>query len=176
MTLCDAERERIFQDCTHPLEEYKKVPVPLAVHIWLAQEVWHDTEFPLQRKGSLIPILQVCLALCFYATGCFQNIVGELIGVALSTACRTITRVTDALMLSIQDWTKLPMQVQANHQKQKFYTMRAIPSVIGCNDGTQIRIQGPNQQEHEFVNWKNHHLINVQVRQFCFTIQSAGKK
>ena len=92
---CVMQRERVFQDYMHPLEEYKKVPVPLAVHIWLAQEVWHDTEFPLQRKGSLIPILQVCLALCFYATGCFQNVVGELIGVALSTACHTITRVTD---------------------------------------------------------------------------------
>ena len=50
VTLCDAERERVFQHCMHPSKEYKKVPVPLAVHIWLAQEVWHDTEFPLQKK------------------------------------------------------------------------------------------------------------------------------
>ena len=91
-----------------------------------------DTEFSLPRKGSLTPVLQVCLALRFYATGSFQSVVGEVIGVGQSTACRTITTVTEALMLRVRDWIKLPSQAEANRQKQQFYAMRAIPGVLGC--------------------------------------------
>ena len=129
------------------------------------------------ERGLLSPVLQVCLVLRFYATACFQSIVGDLIGVDSSTACCTIPRVTDTLMLCVRDWIKMLTHAQANHQKQKFYAIRGLPrglpSVIGCFDGTHIRIQGPNQQEHEFVNWKNYHSINVQVRQYCFTTQSV---
>ena len=89
----------------------------------LAEEVSQDIEFSLPRKGSITPVLQVCLALHFSATGSFQNVVGELIGVDQSTACRTITTVTDAQMLRVRDWTKMPTQAEANRQKQKFYAI-----------------------------------------------------
>ena len=143
-------RERVFRDRTHPLEKYndlvyKKFRFHRQFIFELAEEESQDIEFSLPRKGSITPVLQVCLALHFSATGSFQNVVGELIGVDQSTACRTITRVADALMLRVQDWIKMPMQVEANRQKQKFYAMRAIPSVIECIDGTHIHIQGPNQ-------------------------------
>ena len=175
-------RERVFGDRTHPLEEYnddlvdKKFRFHRQFISELAEEVSQDIQFSLPRKGSLTLVLQMCLALRFYAAGSFhwfQSVVGELIGVDQSTACRTITTVTDALMLRVRDWIKMPTQAEANRQKQKFYAMRATPGVIGCIDGTHIRMQGPNQQDHEFVNRKNYRSINVQVRQFCFTIQSA---
>ena len=171
-------RERVFRDRTHPLEKYndlvyKKFRFHRQFIFELAEEESQDIEFSLPRKGSITPVLQVCLALHFSATGSFQNVVGELIGVDQSTACRTITTVTHALMLRVRDWIKMPTQAEANRQKQKFYAMRATPSVIERIDGTHIRIQGPNQQEHEFVNRKNYHSINVQVRQFCFAIQSV---
>ena len=51
-------------------------------------------------------------------------------------------------MLRVRDWIKMPTQAEANRQKKKLYAMRAIPSVTGCIDGTHIRIQGRNQQEH----------------------------
>ena len=91
-----------------------------------------DIEFSLPRKGSLTPVLQVCLALRFYVAGSFQSVVGEVIGVDQSTACRTITTVTEALMLRVRDWIKMPSQAEANRQKQQFYAMRAIPGVFGC--------------------------------------------
>ena len=172
-------RERVFRDRTHPLEEYndelvyKRFRFHRQFIFGLAEELRQDVEFALPRKGALTPVLQVCLALRFYATGSFQSVVGDLIGVDQSTACRTITRVTDAVMLRVRDWVKMPTQAQADHQKQKFNAMRGLPSVIGYIDGTRIRIQAPNQHEHEFVNRKNFHSINVQVRQFCCTIQSV---
>ena len=83
------------------------------------------------------------MVLRFYATGSFQSVVGEMIGVDQSTACHTITTVTDALNMRVRGWIKMPTLAEANRPKQKFYAMREIPSVIGCIDGTHIRIQGP---------------------------------
>ena len=118
-------RERVFRDRTHPLEKYndlvyKKFRFHRQFIFELAEEESQDIEFSLLRKGSLTPVLQMCLALRFYATGSFQSVVGELIGVDQSTACRTITTVTDALMLRVRDWTKMPTQAEANRQKNKF--------------------------------------------------------
>ncbi|XP_033754693.1 putative nuclease HARBI1 [Pecten maximus] len=38
-----------------------------------------------------------------------------------------------------------------------------FPGVVGCIDGTQIRIQAPTQNEPTFVNRKGYHSINVQA-------------
>ena len=130
-------RERVFKDRTHPLEIYNDEQVYRKFRFYrqfifnLAKELRDDIEFPLP-SGSLTPVLQVCLSLRFYATGSFQTVVGDLIGVDQSTACRTITRVTDALMLRVRDWIKMPTQEEADRQKQTFYAMtRGFPSVIG---------------------------------------------
>ena len=118
-------RERVFRDCTHLLEEYnddsvhKKCRFQRQFIFELAEEVSQDIEFSLPRKRSLTPVLQVCLALRFYATGSFQSVVGELIGVDQSTACPAITRVADALMLRVLDWIKMPTQAEANRQKHE---------------------------------------------------------
>ena len=129
-------REKLFRDRTHPLEEYdddlvyEKFRFHRQFISELAEEMSQDIEFSLPRKGSLTPVLQVCLALRLNATGSFQSVVGKLIGVDQSAAFHTITTVTDALMLHVRDWIKMPTQAEGNRQKQKFYAMRAIPSII----------------------------------------------
>ena len=166
-------RERVFRDRTHPLEScndrqvLKKFRFPRHVIFQLSDELKNDIEYPMPRKGSLSPVLQVCLTLRYYATGSFQSVLGDLIGVDQSTACRTIHRVTAALRPRVDDWVKMPTQAEADRQKQKFYAMRGFPNVIGCIDGTQIPIQGPHQRNHEFVNRKHFHSINTQVSKFC---------
>ncbi|KAK3774339.1 hypothetical protein RRG08_049804 [Elysia crispata] len=40
--------------------------------------------------------------------------------------------------------------------------MADFPNVIGCIDGTHVPIRAPNINEHEYVNRKNVHTINVQ--------------
>ena len=34
--------------------------------------------------------------------------------------------------------------------------------MIGCVDGSHIRIQGPSDNENDFVNRKGYHSVNVQ--------------
>eukprot|EP00745_Piridium_sociabile_P025590 TRINITY_DN404_c0_g2_i2.p1 TRINITY_DN404_c0_g2~~TRINITY_DN404_c0_g2_i2.p1 ORF type:complete len:158 (+),score=15.89 TRINITY_DN404_c0_g2_i2:794-1267(+) len=64
-------------------------------------------------------------------------------------------------------WIRLPPQVEADRQKVKFFRMRGFPNVVGCVDGTHIRIEDPpswDGQEQYFVNRKRYHSLNVQVR------------
>ena len=157
-------------DRTHPLEIYndrqvfRKFRFPRHVIFDLAEELQDDIEYTLPRKGSLSPLLQVCLTLRFFATASFQSVVGDLIGIEQSTACRTIHRVTAAFMPHVREWIKMPTQAEADRQKQHFYAMRGFPSVFVCIDSTHGRIQSPHQQEHEFVNRKNFQSINTQVK------------
>ena len=115
------------------------------------------------RKGALPPVLQVLLALRFYASGSFPDICAELIGLDQSTASRTIQRVTEAFMDWVPQWIRFPNQHEAERKKEMLFRMNRFPNVVGCSDGTQIRIQAPQEYEHEYVNRKNDHSINMQV-------------
>ena len=145
------------------LELYERFRFRRADILEIVDEVRDAVEHPVTRHGSLSALLQVLIALRFYATGCFQNMVGEMVGIGQSTASRTIHRVTNALLTHMGDWVKMPSQHDADAQKLKFFRLAGFPNVIGCIDGTHVRIQAPTTNEHEYVNRKNYHSINVQV-------------
>ncbi len=60
-------------------------------------------------------------------------------------------------------WVHLPTQHEADQQKVKFLRLAGFPNMWGCIDGTDVRIQAPTVNEHEYVNRKSYHSINVQV-------------
>lgn len=45
-----------------------------------------------------------------------------------------------------------------------------MPGVIGCIDGTHIKITAPSNQEWAYVNRKGVHSINVQVGKLSYFI------
>ena len=126
---------------------------------WLEEDLKHR----YQRRGALSPRLQVLLALRYFACGTFQEVVADTVRVHKSTVCRLIHRVAAALCRRARQVITLPTQEEANRQKRAFYTKAGFPNVIGCVDGTHICIQAPSIQEHEYVNRKGRHSINVQV-------------
>lgn len=146
---------------------YKKFRFSRQAIFELTDEIRHELEYPAERKGSLTAVLQVLLALRFYANGSFQHVVGDLIGVDQSTVYRTVHRVTKALFRVSRRHFRMPTQREANANKVKFFNMRGFPNVFACIDGTQVRIQRPSHLEHEFVNRKGYyHSINVRVKGF----------
>ena len=162
-------RNRVFRDRSHPLEIYsdekvfKKFRFRRHEILELTNRVRDGLVFHVQRKGALTPLLQVLLGLRFYATGAIQDAVGDLIGVEQPTVSRVVTRVTNELVDRCADFIFMPSQREADTSKQTFFAMARLPNVFACIDGTQVRIQAPEQQEHEFVNRRNFHSINVQV-------------
>ena len=48
--------------------------------------------------------------------------------------------------------------------KRDFQYIARMPSVVGFVDGTHARITRPFEHEKSYVNRKNYHSINVQVK------------
>ncbi|CAC5378764.1 HARBI1 [Mytilus coruscus] len=88
---------------------------------------------------------QVCIALRFYASGSFLQVIGDTLGYDKGTVSRVVSDVTDALI-------DIKMILQCN-----------FPNVLGCIDCTHVRIQAPSDDEPSYVNRKGYHSINVQA-------------
>ena len=90
-------RNRIFRDRSHPFETFNdeqlfkyfrfRRPGILAI----TDSIRGKIELP-NRRGALTPLLQVMVALRFYASGSLQNTCGDLIGVDQSTVTRAINK------------------------------------------------------------------------------------
>ena len=53
-----------------------------------------------------------------------------------------------------------------NQNEAAFLHNGRFPNVIGCIDCTRVKVIAPSQNEHEYVNRKAYHSINVQVSNF----------
>lgn len=175
-------KPRIFRDHTQPLETfddeeiYRKFRLPRDVIMQLTDELTDQIQHA-NRLGSLPPLMQVLLTLRFYASGAFQDVCGELISVSQHTASRTIRRVTAALLHTVNQWICFPNEEEASTQKRKFAERHGFPNVFGCIDGTHVAIQAPAIDEWQYVNRKNYHSINVQVRRFvseCYALYHSN--
>ena len=162
-------RNRIFRDRIHPLDKFDDVEIRKKFRfnretiLRITDELDESIRHP-NRLGALPPVLQVLLTLRFYACGTFQDVCAELINVSQPTACRTIDRVTKALAQHTHHWIHFPNNPrEIQRQKDKFFDMNGFPGVVGCIDGTQIRIQAPSRNEHEYVKRKGYHSLNIQV-------------
>ena len=122
-----------------------------------------DLRRETRRNHALDPTTQVLVALRFYASGSFLQVVGDTVGLDKSTISRVITRVSQALVARQNDFIKWPTtNGELAASKNAFYLRGGFPCVIGCVDGTHIRIQAPSQHENDYVNRKGFHSINVQ--------------
>lgn len=104
----------------------------------------------------------------FYATGVFQQVNGDLFKLAQPTVSRIINRATKAICSLRPQLIAMPAsQDEMRAIKQKFYSLvqpHGIPNVIGCIDGTHVKIYSPGGEDAEhFRNRKGYFSINVQA-------------
>ena len=124
-----------------------------------------DLERPTERNRALKPQEQVLVALRFFASGSFLEVVGDTVGgIPKCTVSRIISRVSTALARKQHEFIRWPSTANERQEiKQGFFEKGGFPGVIGCIDGTHVRIQGPSAHENDFVNRKGFHSINVQA-------------
>ncbi|XP_053382450.1 putative nuclease HARBI1 [Mercenaria mercenaria] len=118
-----------------------------------------------RRNQALTPRQQILITLRFLATGNFMQVIGDTFGVDISTVSRVVRDVTDVLFGLKDQFIKFPV---TDHDRRRimsgFYAIRGFPSVIGCIDGTHVKIISPGYpDEAAFVNRKHQHSINVQA-------------
>ncbi|KAG0710936.1 putative nuclease HARBI1 [Chionoecetes opilio] len=117
------------------------------------------------RRANAIPTqTQVLVALRFFASGSFQNIVGDIGGPSQAAVSRIIRDVTNALSNKAVEEIRMPSTAQdLSVSAQTFRRMRNFPRVIGALDCTHFAIKGPSVDENIYVNRKRYHSMNVQV-------------
>ncbi|XP_061191708.1 putative nuclease HARBI1 [Saccostrea echinata] len=116
------------------------------------------------RSCALTPLLQVMATLRFLAIGGFYSFVADTFdSLSPSTVCRTVKDVCHALCQMSRQFIRMPARHAADGVKKHFYSIAGFPNVLGCIDGTYIKIQAPSENEPDFLNRKGYHSLNVQM-------------
>ncbi|CAG2219630.1 HARBI1 [Mytilus edulis] len=92
-----------------------------------------------------------------------MQVIGDTVGIDKSTVSRCVNKVSKALASKSDQYIKWPSEQRKRDIKQGFYDNGGFPGVIGCIDGTHVRIAAPSSDEPSFVNRKGFHSINVQA-------------
>ncbi|XP_039764330.1 putative nuclease HARBI1 [Pararge aegeria] len=119
-----------------------------------------------RRNDGISAETKILVALAFYASGCYQTLVGQsaLHNVAQKTVSRAVRQVTEALNIIFRKYVKWPTQSDTrNAIKAKFYQKFDFPGVLGCIDGTHVAIIRPKVHEERYFNRKGFHSLNVMI-------------
>lgn len=88
----------------------------------------------------------------------------KILGFEKNTVSKTVKDVTDAIVSRAGEFIKWPITPGARAAiKKGYYKQARFPNVIGCIDGTRVRILAPSTDENAYVNRKGFHSINVQA-------------
>ena len=134
-------RPRIFRDRTHPLDSYsdeeiRRYRLTRKLIMELTDTIGPDLEPSTNRSHAVPAMLHIFAALRYYATGTFQNVVGDNSGLHRSTISRIITKVTNRLCAERNRHIKFPTtRDDMQHIKARFYESASMPSVLGAVDG-----------------------------------------
>jgi nuclease HARBI1 len=116
------------------------------------------------RSNAITAEVKLYTALRFYATGTFQNAVGDFSGISQASASCIIKSVSEAIGMLKNDYIYMPRnQDEARKNCEQFYEVGSFPTVIGTIDCTHVKISGQGGNDGEiFRNRKQYFSINVQ--------------
>ncbi|KAJ8314623.1 hypothetical protein KUTeg_006773 [Tegillarca granosa] len=110
---------------------------------------------PRRRSLPLTPLLQVLVFLRFLASGAFHLLIGDSVDISKATAGRCIRRVEEAIKFLGASLSFFQLEMASCSER--------FPNVIGCIDGTQVRITKQKFHEKDFANRKGFHSPNKDV-------------
>lgn len=117
-----------------------------------------------KRNMSISSMNQLLITLRYYATGAYQQILGDSMNIHKSTVCRIVHRVTRVVARMKNQYINMPNGVEINQVALDFYGIRGFPRVIGAIDCTHIKIASPGGLNAEsYRNRKGYFSINVQA-------------
>ena len=161
---------RVLRDRNNPFEFYSEEEFKSRYHIRkettqaLLQLLSTDLNHVSSKNNCIPPILQLAVALRFFATGQFQTTDSDLVGVSQPSVCRIIHRVSTAIARRRRRFIQFPATTNLQIFKEKFSLVGGMPGVIGCIDCTHIPIVSPGGEDAElYRNHKGFFSINVQA-------------
>ncbi|XP_071119318.1 putative nuclease HARBI1 [Haliotis cracherodii] len=117
------------------------------------------------NRSSPLPVLtQVLVALRFLATGSFYSLIADSYSIiSTSSVFRSVRDVCSCLIEHLRHFVCMPTGQDADKIKKMFFQIAGFPNVLGCLDGTFIRIIAPSRNEVDYLNRKGFHSLNVQM-------------
>lgn len=91
----------------------------------------------------------------YISNTCTFRELGNLFGIAKSTAWRIVSRVAKWLISLSHIFIKWPQEDEFRIESQKFEDKRGIPGVIGAIDCTHVTIKKPMQNSVDYFDKKN---------------------
>ncbi len=113
------------------------------------------------RSHALTPQQQVLCFLRWAGSDAVYHTVRDSHGLSKSSVCRVVRDVAAAIVDTLEAETITfgdPLQ-----QSRLFQEIAQMPSVIGCIDGTHVRVSPPAADEASYVNRHHEHSINVLI-------------
>ncbi|XP_058448989.1 putative nuclease HARBI1 [Malaya genurostris] len=118
--------------------------------------------------GSVLPVIKLSAALRFFAEGSYQKGVGNdlFVGMAQPTLSKSLSLVIDVLESEVcPSAIRFPInEMEKNAIKLAFYEKTGFPGIIGCVDGTHVKIITPSSNvQHLYYNRKGFHSFNIML-------------
>lgn len=140
---------------------------------YVLEEIQDFLKAPV-RTSSIPPILKLATSLRFFAEGSYQKCSGNdfNLGLAQPTVSVVLTEMLNVLEEHIcGKW--ITAQLSAEEQnacKMFFFVKTGFPGIMGCVDGTHVRIAAPKKDlQHLYRNRKGYYSLNVMlVSMFTF--------
>ena len=123
---------------------------------------------PTVRGHAIQPLLKLCCALRFFAEGSYQKGSGNdfNVGFAQPTVSIVLKEILDVVDQKIcPKWIHARMtEEEKTESKRSFYLRTGLPGIIGCIDGTHVRIVAPKKElQHLYLNRKGYYSLNVMI-------------
>ena len=116
-----------------------------------------------KRSFALSPLLKVLICIRFLATGSYYHVIADTLHVSRAAVCRSIKQVVRILCKLAPEVVCMPSRPALVNVKAAFQAVAGLRQVIGCVDGTFVRILKPKENTHEYICHKMFPAINTQV-------------
>lgn len=114
------------------------------------------------RSRALSAELQLQITLHWLGTGAQYHAIADMHGICKASVCRAVHNTVAAVNNTIfAEYVKWPTNVEK--VVKRFFSIKGMPMVCGCLDGTLINIDAPKNNEEVFVDRHGNHSISCLV-------------
>jgi hypothetical protein len=131
--------------------------------LWLCDLIGPDLEPATQRRKSISALNKILLTMRCFATGAFQQIVGDTLAVHKSTAC-IMQHIVHKIAELKPQYIKMPSAEELQMVKLNFYRLGRMPRVIGAIDCTHVRINSPGGPDAETYRNRKSFFFSINVQ------------
>lgn len=111
-----------------------------------------DLDKVCRRSSPLTTAQRLAMCLQVLASNQFQLLAADTAGVSQSTASRSLSDITDWFVAHSTVFIQWHTPEEEKAMQIRVFNKFQIPGVVGCIDGSHVRIMAPKENEDAYVN------------------------